>query len=222
MALKRSYQVQSKYTRGAKRARTMDNEITKLKKQVSRNKHELKYYDGWIRDYTLEQEPFPDTQVPANNQSIFTNVFQENGQTAKNPTFIGRKIYVRKIEMRQPKTSENKDDWLLMWREKRKGKTVPPDLLPPQALDPEYHTLLRYNEPGQEISDMSNTTRTRGTVYMGKQGRLVEFDSQTTAIAGSVIVSGDIRVTTNPSTQEQVGGTQPFTKLFIRVWYTDG
>jgi len=186
----------------AKRARTVDTELTKLKKQVSRNKPELKYYDGYLRSYA--------DALPVDNQSFFTDVFEADGITADTPIFVGRKTYVRKIEIRLNLPANT--DSFLMWREKRQGKDVSLVSRWPLALDPEYHTHLRHHE---QIQDTDVQVK-YFTIDFGMQGRLVEFDDQETAIASGDIVSGDIK------TNVQVNNPQNVTPLSFRLWYHDG
>jgi len=189
----------------AKRARTVDNELKRIKKQVSRNKPELKYYDGYLRT-TAEG-------VLLNNQSFFGDVFEEDALTADNPIFVGRKVYVRKIEIRLSRGGSPFDTFL-MWREKRQGKDVLITSRWPNALDPEYHTHLRH----WEFSQDEDTQVKFFTIDFGMQGRLVEFDDQETAIASGEIVSGDIKMNYDPQT------TPPgnVSNVNFRLWYHDG
>ena len=217
MSLKRSYQVQSKYTRGSKRARTMDSELSKLKKQVSKNKKELKYYDGYIRSLISTN--------PASNQSLLTDVYESDGITPRNPTFVGRKIYVHKIEIRNTMVTDNNAPTnFLLWREKRQGKNITAGAMPPLAIDPEYHTLLRYLDLAEDFETNSGVTVAitkffHNYVNFGSQGRLVEFDDQVTATASGNVVSGDIKCTYFRDTDPSAIG---FTNTQIRVWYRDG
>ena len=77
-----------------KRSKTLTQEVAKLKKQVSQNKHELKYYDGEV-DYA-------DNTVSYNNSFIVTNNIND---TITRANFLGRKIYVHKIEYRYTSTT---------------------------------------------------------------------------------------------------------------------
>lgn len=190
MTLKRTYQVPSRYT-NPKRLKTLDNEVTRLKKQVNANKKELKYYDGY---FDLTQQ--------ATEISFLSDVLNSSG-AANNPTFVGRKIHIRKMEIRVQ--SSNTIAEVLFWREKRPGKTVT-DGKYPLALDPEYHTPLRNYEFKQDTDCQVK----QFTIDFGTAGRLVEFDEQNTAIAQGAIVSGDIKCYINVLEAVQ-----------FRVWYTD-
>jgi len=205
--LKRSYQVPSKYTRATKRPRTMETELTKLKKQVSKNKAELKYYDGYIRNEIVGEK--------LTNQSLFSDVYESDGLTTANPVFIGRKVYIRKIELRviKPLLAQT-DEIFLMWREKRQGKDLPESAVWPLAFDPEYHTMLRQFE----FQSDTDCRRKHFTVDFGSQGRLVEFDEQGTAIAQGAIVSGDIKCQLNDPLSSPV---EIATAISFRCWYTD-
>lgn len=197
--LKRTYQVASPYTRGSKRARTLTNEVRSLKKQVTANKKELKYYDGRFKHLIS-----PDNIT---SQSFFKDVVDSGGFSA-DPTFVGRKIHVRKIEIR---IYADQAGTCLIWREKRPGKDVASDALYPLGLDPEYHTLLRYWEQRMD----SDATVKHMTIDFGIQGRLVEFDEQSSTTASGDIVSGDIKMSADlTSTQNQE-------RVQFRVWYTD-
>lgn len=194
MALKRSYQVPSKYV-SSKRQRTLTQEVSMLKRKVNANKHELKYYDGIFSSGTS-----PNLDI--DNQSIFTDV--------PNLAFIGRKLRVMKIEV---KILENEGfSYVSMWRESRPGKTVPVDEKWPLAFDPEYHTHLRHWDA------QSHTTKQvpEFIVNFGKTGRLVEFDNQTNGIAGGAITTGDIKMNGRQLTSDNL---QPL--IEFRVWYTD-
>lgn len=212
MALKRSYQTPSKYTPN-KRARTLDSQIQSLKKQVSSNKKELKYYDG----------TFGSDIQDLSNQSIFKDVLDDAG-LADNPVFIGRKAHIKKIEFRfELQTTQQSNDNILapsnilIWRTKRLGKVIPlSDSVVPLAIDPEYHSLLRYWERGMDD----------GLIYVkhmainfGGPGRLVEFDDQSTATATGDIVAGDILV----NFKTFISPAQPTSipPVSFRVWYTD-
>lgn len=204
MSLKRSYQVPSKYNRPSKRARTLQTQVTTLKKQVSQNKKELKYYDG---NFILQADV-----DSFQNLSIFKDVVNTSG-TSDNPTFIGRKAHIKKIELRLdlPSGSENVGKFLC-WREKRIGKNVI-GYDYPLSLDPEYHHLLRFWETKSDVDCLTKHM----TIDFGPQGRLVEFDQQTTATATGDIVSGDIRMSL-----VQVSPTSSSTlPAQFRVWYTD-
>jgi len=206
-SLKRTYQVPSKYTRATKRPRTMETELSKLKKQVSKNKAELKYYDGYIRNNI--------GITVATNQSLFSDVYESDGLTTANPVFIGRKVYVRKIEVRvEIDITANVDPTFLMWREKRQGKDLGSDVQWPLAFDPEYHTMLR----NFEFQMDKDCKRKHFTIDFGPQGRLVEFDEQGTAIAQGAIVSGDIKC---QLTEPTVTPTETTTDVSFRLWYTD-
>lgn len=202
MSLKRSYQVQSKYTRGSKRARTLESKVTTLSKQVSANRKELKYYDGRIA-----VPPQPDQ---LENKSFFKDVVDSSGLTA-NPIFIGRKAHIQKIEIRVLQELGDAYGTFMIWREKRQGKDVTNPLYP-LGIDPEYHTMLRYWERSQD----DNVFCKHMVIDFGKQGRLVEFDEQTSATATGDIVSGDIKMS---ATLGYAAGT--LDAVQFRVWYTD-
>lgn len=194
MALKRSYQVPSKYV-PSKRQRTLAQEVTVLKRKVNANKHELKYYDGTFSSGT-------DPNFDIDNQSIFTNVPSQ--------TFNGRKLHVMKIEV---KILENAaTSYVSMWRESRPGKTVSVDEKWPLAFDPEYHTHLRHWD---SLSD-NEKNNPEFIVNFGKTGRLVEFDNQTDGVAGGPITTGDIKINGKNLTQVN---NRPV--IEFRVWYTD-
>ena len=195
MALKRSYQVPSKYAPYAKRQRTLAQEVTVLKRKVNANKHELKYYDG-----TFSVGTGPPYNI--DNQSIFTDV--------PNLSFIGRKLHVMKIEV---KILENQGfSYVSMWRESRPGKTVPVDEKWPLCFDPEFHTHLRHWD---NLSD-SQKGVPEFIVNFGRSGRLVEFDNQTNGIAGGQITTGDIKMNALNIADDD---NQPV--IEFRVWYTD-
>lgn len=210
MPLKRSYQVPSQYTRGSKRARTLESQVSSLKKQVSKNKSELKYYDGYFA--TVDSPTGDDARLVA---SFFTDVVNEDGTQPQLPVFIGRKVYIRKMEIRVDTPSASLKTHGLIWREKRQGKGV--DFINgyhPLALDPEYHTLLRRYD---KLED-SQKSVWHFTIDFGQQGRLVEFDEQSTAIAQGAIVQGDIKMNYyDPDGQP----TPAIIPISFRVWYTD-
>jgi len=108
---------------------TLRNEVSKLKRQVATNKKELKYYDGFFEYTNTGRELF--------SQSFFKNVVDADGNQV-NPSFIGRKAHIKRIECRVGSGVIQ----FLLWREKRAGKDVL-GFTKPLALDPEYHTLLR-------------------------------------------------------------------------------
>lgn len=203
MALKRTYQVASPYTRGSKRARTLTSQVNTLKRQVAANKKELKYYDGYIQQID---------QVGSLDQSFLNNVYDSNGQL-DNPTFVGRKIHLMKLQIRMPVTSTALTAFTI-YREKRKGKSVPFGF-GPLNLDPEYHTLLRYYE-----NQMNNFELLKiYNISFGKNGRLAEFDEQTTATATGDVVSGDVKITQDNLTEPLLTANN---KISFRMWYTDG
>lgn len=199
MALKRTYQVASPYTRGSKRARTLTSQVNQLKRQVASNKKELKYYDGFIQV----------TETGSLDQSLLTNVF-DSGGVSDNPTFVGRKIYLRKLELRFPTASNAAiNNAMTLYREKRTGKSVGFGV-GPTNIDPEYHTLLRYHERQFNSDKLVNMYN----ISFGQQGRLVEFDDQTTATASGTVVSGDVKMIQNINTGAEI--------ISFRMWYTDG
>lgn len=194
MALKRSYQVSSKYT-PVKRQRTLTQEVSQLRRQVNANKHELKYYDGSFST---------GSQNEINNQSIFTDV--------PNQVFIGRRLHVMKIEVKTFSSSTS-FPYFSIWRESRPGKTVPVDGKWPLAFDPEYHTVLRHWD------NATDTTKDKPEfiINFGKYGRLVEFDTQANGLSSGTITTGDIKM--NAALQ---GSGSPDTLVYeFRVWYTD-
>lgn len=202
MSLKRSYQVPSKYSRGTKRARTLESQVTNLKKQVTANKKELKYYDGRIA--------VPIQPSLLENKSLFKDVVDASGLSA-NPTFIGRKAHIKRIDIRVKQENSDINGSFLIWREKRLGKDITNPLYP-LGIDPEYHTMLRYWENGSDLDQIVKHM----SIDFGQQGRLVEFDEQTTATATGDIVSGDIRMSAT------LGYAAGFTSAVqFRVWYTD-
>ena len=202
MALKRTYQVQSKYTRGSKRARTLESQVNSLKKQVTVNKKELKYYDGRIA--------VPPQPAQLTNKSFFKDVVDSDG-LSDNPVFIGRKAHIKKLEIRIKQENTDIFGSFMIWREKRLGKAVDQALYP-LGIDPEYHTMLRY----WERSTDDTSTLKHLVIDFGQQGRLVEFDEQTSATSTGDIVTGDIKIS---STLGYAAGT--LDAVQFRVWYTD-
>lgn len=197
MTLKRTYQVPSRYTRESKRARTLESQVSTLKKQVSANKKELKYFDGFR------------TLGPSETSlNISLLLWSQTGTT--NPVFVGRKIHIKKIEIRV-NAADQQNVRFYMWRERRQGKNASGQH--PTNLDPEYHTYLRHWEQNMD----TDTLVKNFTVDFGQQGRLVEFDEQTTATATGDIVSGDIKVQYIRSNSSELANIIDF-----RVWYTDG
>lgn len=207
MPLKRTYQVQSKYTPYSKRARTLGTEVTRLKKQVNQNKKELKYYDGFLR--------MGNGTTSLNSQSFITDVFQSDGTTANNPVFVGRKVYIKKMEVRAFDTNLTTPNSGIIYRERRQGKNVIQDDNDsdkyPTNIDPEYHVMLRHWD---EQFD-ADKKQWFFTINFSGPGRLLEFDEQNTAVAQGAIVSGDIKASVN-----SISTTNPV--LQFRCWYTDG
>lgn len=203
MSQKRSY---SQSSQSYKRQRTnLNREVNRLKRQVAVNKKELKYYDGLF--------VLPGESGSITAQSIFTNVVDDNG-LADNPVFVGRKAYIKKIELRVASTNDQTENEFLMWREKRQGKD-PNGFLEPLAFDPEYHTKLRTWE---QKSD-TDTNIKFFSISFGNAGRLVEYDEQATAIAEGTIVAGDIKCSLN--TNDTGIGVERY-PISFRVWYCDG
>ena len=204
MAAKRSYQLPTRYT---KRQRTLGREVTKLKRQVAINKKELKYYDGFFL--------LPADATSLTNQSVFKDVTTESG-VANNPIFYGRKLYVKKIQIRvgslDSVIGDSLDDEFIMWREKRQGKD-PTGFLSPLAFDPEYHTMLRAWEQGNDTDKRVK----HFTVNFGAAGRLVEFDESGGTATGN-IVTGDIKCSLNVKDTTNIARAL----ISFRVWYCDG
>ena len=179
-----------------KRTKTLTQEVAKLKKQVSQNKHELKYYDGEVE--------FADTTPSYNNSFIVTNNIDT---TITRANFLGRKIYVHKIEYRYSSTT---NQTRMIYRNK-KGVRNPSTLQDswPLLIDPEYQTMLRYTEGGQDTQKDIHI----GTIDFKAQPRLVEFDNTADDPEALVtITKGDIRWyadSTNASCS-------------FRLWYHDG
>jgi len=179
-----------------KRAKTLTQEVAKLKKQVSQNKHEVKYFDS-----TLFLPNGAD-------RSIF---FQDTFPLIQD--FIGRKAYIHKIEYSFEYV--NFLDRVLLYR-MRKGNAVakasPTQY--PINVDPELHTMLRFH------TSQEDTTKVflRGLIDFKGSPRLLEFDDSNGTSEGTVITVGDIRVASTYS--DTPTGSSP--QMSYRVWYHDG
>ena len=173
----------------AKRTKTLTQEVAKLKKQVSQNKHELKYFDGEV--------------VFSSSISDLENSFITKALQPANAQFLGRKVYVHKIEYRYalPANAE-----AMIYRcKKQVVNAVTTDY--PHGLDPEFHTMLRYSE------QLGETTRQAqiGTIDFKNAPRLVEFD-QPAEDSVANITKGDIRFYSNSAGRS----------CTYRLWYHDG
>lgn len=189
---------------GSKRARTLESQVNTLKKQVSANKKELKYYDGY----------FPNDPLTflVDNLSFVKDVYLKDGTTLSVPTFIGRKVHIRRMEIRAESNPGTIKPHGIIWREKRQGKPVNVPDYYPLSMDPEYHTMLRQFE----VETNTDKKVFHLDIDFGKDGRLLEFDEQGTAVAQGAIVRGDIKMNW---TSGLGAGTVP---VSFRVWYTDG
>lgn len=208
MSLKRSYQVQSKYTRGSKRARTLGSEVKKLKQQVATNKKELKYYD-----LTLNTTGSPYTEPYSifwtNNSSSWPEFQSDRVE------LHGRKIRVMKLEINCQFVAGTPavGDIVNIYRQSRPGKALNGTKWP-LAYDPEYHSMIRQFDP---TSDSTKTTH-KATVDFGPYGRIIELDDPTDLIATDEspigvqpdVTRGDIKI-------EYSGNSI----LSMRVWYHD-
>jgi len=181
----------------AKRTKTLTQEVAKLKKQVSQNKHELKYYDGEV-DSNSQPQPYYNSFIVTTNID-FDPVTRAN--------FQGRKIYVHKIEYRYTSTT---GQTRMIYRNK-KGVRNPDSLQDswPSLIDPEYHTMLRYTEGGQDTQKDIHI----GTIDFKSQPRLVEFDNPTDDPEATVLITkGDIRWYASSGNAA----------CSFRLWYHDG
>ncbi len=175
-----------------KRTKTLTQEVAKLKKQVSQNRHEVKYFD--VPSATISE---------GIDGSFFTS------SSATRAQFLGRKIYVHKIEYSfEYKGLDNK---VLIYR-MRKGngvaKASPASY--PTGVDPELHTMLRLHY-AKEATDKEFV---RALIDFKGSPRLVEFDDSDGTAEGTVITTGDIRYS---------GVSWPTLTIFsFRVWYHDG
>lgn len=199
--MKRSYQVQSKYTLGSKRARTLNNEVQRLKKQVRVNSKELKYF---------EVVSTPDS---ASVQTI--SLFGHTGNTAgkhygsDRELFVGRKFRVKKIEMfvHFDNPAPLLSDTINVYRETRPGKALSGNLWP-LAFDPEYHTPLR---TFKSVENAHSKVR-YAVINFGPNGRVVELDGPDDSdVITPTFTKGDIRL-------QYILGTSTWS---ARVWYTD-
>lgn len=174
----------------AKRTKTLTQEVAKLKKQVTQNKHELKYFDDTV---TFS------SSAAAKENSFIIDPLTQAGRTS----FVGRKVYVHKIEYRYALPSNAE---AMIYRCKKQVVNASTTDYP-HGLDPEFHTMLRYSE------QLGETTRQAqiGVVDFKNAPRLVEFDNPAEDLA-SVITKGDIRFYSNLA-----GRTCTY-----RLWYHDG
>lgn len=179
-----------------KRTKTLTQEVAKLKKQVSQNKHELKYYDGEI--------DFNDATSLRFNSFIVTSDIND---TVTRANFLGRKIYVHKIEYRYTSTTAQTR---MIYRCKKQARN-PSSLQDswPLLIDPEYQTMLRYTEGEQDVDKDIHI----GTIDFKSQPRLVEFDNPADDPEATVtITKGDIRWY----------ASAPNATCSFRLWYHDG
>ena len=180
-----------------KRTKTLTQEVAKLKKQVSQNKHELKYYDDVVT-FSSASTYWENSFINKPDPNIV------NSPITRTP-LIGRKIYVHKIEYRYTLPSNAE---ALIYRCKK--QVVNADTTDfPLGLDPEYHTALRYSEYLQDTTKQVAT----GVIDFKNAPRLVEFDNPANDPDSLyVITKGDIRWNSNG-----VGRNCSF-----RLWYHDG
>ena len=174
----------------AKRTKTLTQEVAKLKKQVSQNKHELKYFDGEV--------------VFSSSTSDTENSFLLNPLSPANANFVGRKVYVHKIEYRFTLPS---NAVAMIYRCKKGFRNPDSTELYPNIIDPESHTILRYSE---YLKDTTKQVET-GIIDFKNAPRLVEFDQPTEDLVDN-ITKGDIRWFSNG-----VGRSCTY-----RLWYHDG
>jgi len=173
----------------AKRTKTLTQEVAKLKKQVSQNKHELKYFDGEV--------------VYSSSTSDLENSFITKALSPANANFIGRKVYVHKIEYRY--TLPANAEAMIYRCKKQVVNATTTDY--PHGLDPEFHTMLRYSEQLGETTRQSQI----GSIDFKNAPRLVEFDQPAEDLVANV-TKGDIRFYSN-----SVGRSCTY-----RLWYHDG
>ena len=173
----------------AKRSKTLTQEVAKLKKQVSQNKHELKYFDGEV--------------VFSTSVSDLENSFITKALQPANAQFVGRKVYVHKIEYRY--TLPSNAEAMIYRCKKQVVNASTTDY--PHGLDPEFHTMLRYSE------QLGETTRQAqiGTIDFKNAPRLVEFDQPAEELTAN-ITKGDIRFYSNSAGRS----------CTYRLWYHDG
>ncbi len=178
----------------AKRTKTLTQEVAKLKKQVSQNKHEVKYFDA---------------QLSVNNNVPDSSLFFDSQDNTR-ALFVGRKIYVHKIEYSFE--YENADIRALIYR-MRKGnlvtKATPWNY--PREVDPELHTMLRIHVAKED----SDKEFVRGLIDFKGSPRLVEFDDSNGTAEGTTITVGDIRLSVPPFATQQL-------TVHYRLWYHDG
>ncbi len=175
----------------AKRTKTLTQEVAKLKKQVAQNKHEIKYYD--VGSSISE----------GSDVSFFLS------SSAPREIFVGRKIYVHKIEYSFE--YQGPDNKVLVYR-MRKGNGVAKasPALYPTGIDPELHTMLRLHYAKED----TDKEFVRALIDFKGSPRLVEFDDSDGTAQGTVITIGDIRFS---------GVSWPTgTSFSFRVWYHDG
>ena len=172
MSLKRSYQVQSKYTRGSKRARTLGSEVQKLKRQVATNKKELKYYDV-VLNSTASPYSEPYSIFWTNNSSAWPEFQSDRVE------LHGRKVRVMKMEINcQFGTSPTVADIVNIYRQSRPGKALNGTKWP-LAYDPEYHSMIRQFDPTSDTTKQSH----KATVDFSPYGRIIELDDPTDTVA---------------------------------------
>ncbi len=181
----------------AKRSKTLTQEVAKLKKQVSQNKHEVKYYDGTV---------VYDSSNPVSPVNSFI-INTDNPPTFTRANLFGRKMYVHKIEYRY--STSTVGSTRLIYRNKKGLKTPNVANEWPLLIDPEFHTMLRYSEGGQDTQKSVHI----GTIDFKNAPRLVEFDNpaeQETPTPS--ITKGDIRFYS----------TSDGSSCTFRLWYHDG
>ncbi len=172
-----------------KRRRTLDSRVSTLTRQVNANKKELKYYDA-----TLD-----------NSVDDYTSLF--TGMNVNKPVFIGRQVHLKRLHVSLPQSGAV----LQIFRE---TKVTPVSSFPDPTLplatryDPEYQRSMR---DWNNIRDSPAATNTGKEIVMsfGKQGRLVEFDTQTGGVAAGTITKGNIFLNSDENL------------IYVRVWYTD-
>jgi hypothetical protein len=180
-----------------KRTKTLTQEVAKLKKQVSKNKHELKYFDNTVE--------YSSSTTTAENSFFVLDQPSGSPDSLRAP-FIGRKIYVHKIEYRFTLPT---NAVAMIYRCKKTPKNASSIELYPKIIDPEYHTILRYSE------NLKDTTKQVETGIIDFKGtpRLVELDNPgEDTLVSPFVTTGDIRWFSNG-----VGRTVTY-----RLWYHDG
>ncbi len=194
MAYKRTATYAGKSYAVNKRRRTLGTQVQTLSRQVNANKKELKYFDL--------------AMITPGTATTYKSLFTQAELPI--PQFIGRCFHLRKIRVSLSSTA----DELQMYAEKKTSNAKLPT--PATALatryDPEYHTILRDWKASRDSSDPALRGK-EFTLTFGRNGRLVEYDNQTSGVAVGPITKGDIQLWASGDPTQEITS--------VRFWYTD-